>query len=75
MKEHHGPRIPQAPGAVPHIHDRFQCFPHIRDCDCEDKPNMICNPYYVSGHCPDYLEEEPNGVELTTIPQGKEVKA
>lgn len=43
---------------VEHLHDTHQCFPHVRGCSCDDLPNMICNPYFVDGHCPSFYEHE-----------------
>jgi hypothetical protein len=53
------------------IHSSFICFPHVDDCDCQPKDEMLCNPYYVSGYCPtegegDACEADPS--RLVRVP-------
>jgi hypothetical protein len=38
-----------------HIHNGYTCPAHVKECDCPDKVNSVCNPYHVPGFCPDNL--------------------
>jgi len=33
-------------------HNSYVCPPHVEGCDCKDKDNSWCNPYWVKGFCP-----------------------
>ena len=53
-------------------HDPWLCPPHCYEgCECEDRENMVCNPYWVDGYCPTNGEGEECGADpgsLVRIP-------
>lgn len=44
---------------VTHIHDSYRCPEHVDWCNCPNLDEWLCNPYWVSGHCPDGLLRMP----------------
>lgn len=47
-----------------HYHDSFRCPEHADNCSCPDLDEYLCNPYWVSGHCPDGLLVMPEEYEI-----------
>ncbi len=42
-----------------HKHSNFTCPAHVPDCSCLNFKEWVCNPYWVTGSCPDDLDVEP----------------
>lgn len=42
-----------------HVHDPFRCPAYVDGCDCPDLDGYLCNPYCVTGYCPDAIEIMP----------------